>query len=112
MARGSLTGLSFAVVCADPRLHTVQVAIANDKYEILRPEGVFSGDMRGSSAVETPDSLFRYFASARTVETPLKFSVPSPSPVLLSHEALMTIASVPEARGACSTPYAFVPLIA
>ena len=57
-------------------------------------------------------SLFKYPASERTVATPLRLRVPSPSPVLLNHEALMMMASAPEARGAAMTAYAFVPLTA
>lgn len=43
------------------------------------------------------------------VETPLKFKVPSPSPVRLCHEALIIIASAPEALGDDSTAYALTP---
>jgi hypothetical protein len=39
----------------------------------------------------------RKAANARTVETPLKLR--EPSPVRLSQEALINIASLPEARG-------------
>ena len=40
---------------------------------------------------------------------PRRFKVPSPSPVRLSLEALMTMASVPDARGDERIAYAFVP---
>jgi len=54
---------------------------------------------------------FKKFANARMVETPRMLIVPSPSPIRLSQEALMTIASVPGVLGEERIAYAFVPLI-
>ena len=52
----------------------------------------------------------RYAARDSTVAIPRRFNVPSPSPVLLSLEALTIMASVPDARGEDNTAYAFVPV--
>lgn len=43
--------------------------------------------------------LVKYRARAKTVATPRMLGVPAPSSVRLTHEALMTMASAPEARG-------------
>lgn len=45
------------------------------------------------------------------MDTPLILIVPSPSSTRLSHEALITIASVPEVLGEDMTAYAFDPLV-
>lgn len=51
------------------------------------------------------------YASAKTVETPRMLIAPSPSSILLSQEALMTMASVPDVLGEDMTAYAFDPLV-
>lgn len=58
---------------------------------------------------QTRRKPFRNAASESTVAMPRRFKVPSPSPIRLSLEALMTIASVPDARGDDRMAYAFVP---
>jgi len=60
---------------------------------------------------QSTDLLFKKPARASTVETPRMLRVPSPSPLLLSHEALITIASLPECLGDARTAYAFVPFM-
>ena len=104
-----LTWLRRPMVCSNPRLHSIQIAIAYDKYKILCPQGGFCSDMSYVHVKKDKNILLRKPASAITVDTPLKLSVPSPSPVLLSHDALITMASVPDALGGCNTAYALVP---
>jgi hypothetical protein len=58
---------------------------------------------------ERGNARLRKAARARTVDTPLRLSVPSPSPVRLNQEALINMASFPEARGDERIAYVFVP---
>lgn len=102
------------MIFAQPGLHAIQVTITDYEYYIFRPERIIWHDMLNTQDTLRDyqrDQLFKNPASASTVETPRRLRVPSPSFVLLSHDALMTIASEPEALGDENTAYAFVPWI-
>lgn len=102
------------MICTQPGLHTIEISITNDKNDVFSPIRVIcsqKGIENGTSFIEHINSRFKKAARASTVDTPRKLKVPSPSLVLLSHDALITIASVPGLRGDLRIAYAFVPLI-
>jgi hypothetical protein len=55
--------------------------------------------LKRENQLQKVNSRFKKPAIAKTIETPRIFNVPSSSPILLIHDALITIASVPEWRG-------------
>ncbi len=95
------------MICGQPRVHTVKVAITDDEDNIFGPVRIFYE--RNSYPVNAKlNGIYRPFKNAAkesTIEPPLKLS----PPVRLFQEALMIIASVPDVRGAEKTAYALVP---
>lgn len=91
-------------------MHSMEGIVTDDKDDIFRPHGIIcqmSCIPRFRSASTTLP--FRNAARDSTVDIPRKLS--APCPVVLSHGALMTMASVPAARGDDITAYALLPEI-
>lgn len=90
------------MVCAQPRMYAVEVAVADHKDNVFGPMRVVCSRQYLYQKTRIGMAIYRRFKNAAndsTVDTPLKFS----PPVRLFQEALMTIASVPDVLGAEKT---------
>jgi hypothetical protein len=97
------------MICTEPCVHTFLVVVADHENEILRPMRVFWRLVRTVPKPKLGTVRFRNDAKERTVATPRILGAPWPSSIQLSHVALMTIASDPDARGDVDTAYEFTP---